>query len=407
MKIWLVPKRKSIVYFCITRDTQTHMPTTQKQNLFNIAEDVTYLNTASFSPAFKSVETAGINAVKRKNQPELKQSSDLFEPTIALRKLFAQIIDEDDYNRVVTIPSVSYGMANVANNIKLNAGDEILIVEEQFPSNYYIWEELAKTYGAKIITVKQPKNAENWNTHIIESINLKTALVAIGHIHWANGLVFDLKAIRKKTTENNALFVIDGSQSIGALPFSIKDIQPDALVCAGYKWLFGPYGCAYAYYGSYFDNGKPIEQNWANRLGSENLSGLTAYQSQYKPKANRYAMGESGSFIYVQMQIAALKEILKINAQELQDYCQSISEESLSVLNKSRFASQQPNLRAKHLFGIKIPESVDIEQLKSALKENNIHLSFRGEYMRVSCHIFNTKADFEKLVSVIKKTANF
>ena len=50
--------------------------------------------------------------------------------------------------------------------------------------------------------------------------------------------------------------IIDGSQSVGALPFSIKDIQPDALICAGYKWLFGPYGCAYGYFGPYFDNGK-------------------------------------------------------------------------------------------------------------------------------------------------------
>lgn len=383
------------------------MPLTQQKHLFSISSDVTYLNTASFSPAFKSVETAGINAVKRKSQPELKQPSDLFEPTIELRKLFAQIIDEDDYNRVVTIPSVSYGMANVANNITLKAGDEILIVEEQFPSNYYIWEELAKQYDAKIVTVMQPDNPEDWNVNILKNINSKTALVAIGHIHWANGLVFDLNAIRKKTSENNSLFVIDGSQSIGALPFSIKDIQPDALVCAGYKWLFGPYGCAYAYYGDYFDDGNPIEQNWANRFGSENLSGLTAYQSKYKPKANRYAMGESGSFIYVQMQIAALKEILKIDALELQEYCESISEKSLNDLNHIGFTSHKPNIRAKHLFGIKIPKTINIEKLKLTLKDNNIHLSFRGEYMRVSCHVFNTEAHFEKLVNVIKSIVNF
>ncbi|TCK64771.1 selenocysteine lyase/cysteine desulfurase [Winogradskyella wandonensis] len=380
------------------------MPLTQQKQLFNISEDVTYLNTASFSPAFKSVEAAGLESIKQKSNPELRQASDLFEPVVELRKLFAQVIDEDDYNRVVTLPSVSYGMANVANNIELKDGDEIIIIEEQFPSNYYIWEDLARHYNAKIITIPQPENIEDWNSALLNQINPKTALVAIGHIHWANGYIFDLKAIRARTKQNNALFVIDGSQSIGALPFSVKDIQPDALICAGYKWLFGPYGCAYGYYGSYFDNGKPIEQNWANRLGSENLAGLTAYQSQYKPKANRYAMGESGSFIYVKMQTAALKEILKIKPSELQEYCHKISEKALKELSELGFTSTHPDFRAKHLFGVKISEFVNVDDLKAVLKANNIHLSFRGEYMRVSCHIFNTEAHFEKLVNVIKST---
>jgi len=373
------------------------MALTSQEHLFSIAKEVTYLNTASFSPAFKSVEAAGIAAIKRKSQPELRQNSDLFEPTIALRKLFAQLIDEDDYNRVVTMPSVSYGMANVANNVQLKAGEEIIIVEEQFPSNYYIWEHLAKENNAKIITVKQPNDAKDWNAAILNAITDKTALVTIGHIHWANGILFDLKAIRAKTKIHNALLIIDGSQSIGALPFSIKGIQPDALVCAGYKWLFGPYGCALAYYGPYFDHGKPIEQNWANRLGSENLSGLTQYQSEYKTKANRYAMGESGSFIYVKMQTAALKEILNIDLHAFQNYCASISERNLKVLNTSGFTSEHPDIRAKHLFGIKIPESIDKEHLQHTLKANNIYLSFRGEYMRVSCHLFNTEAHFDKL----------
>ena len=127
----------------------------------------------------------------------------------------------------------------------------------------------------------------------------------MGNIHWSNGMLFNLKDIRKKTKEFNSLLIIDGSQSVGALPFSIAEIQPDALICAGYKWLFGPYGCGYAYLGPYFDKGNPIEENWANRFIQRNFAGLTEYQSQYKPLANRFNVGESGSFIYVKMQIAA------------------------------------------------------------------------------------------------------
>ena len=379
------------------------MSLTNLKNEFNLPEDVVYLNTASFSPAFKSVEIAGVNAVKAKSRPDYLLSSQLFDPVIELRKLFAKIIDAENYNRVVTIPSVSYGMANVANNIELKKGDEILLVEEQFPSNVYIWKELADKYDAKIITVKRPENKANWNTHILEAITDKTAVVTIAHIHWANGFIFDLKAIREKTKQHNALLIIDGSQSVGALPFSIKEIQPDALVCAGYKWLFGPYGCAYAYYSDYFDNGNPIEQNWSIRLGSENLAGLTQYQTEYKPLAQRYAAGESASFIYVKMQIAALKELLKINPKELQNYCESISKDALVELKNLGFYSDDLELRAKHLFGIKIPKTINIDTLKSELKAANIHVSFRGEYMRISCHLFNTKTHFEKLVKTISQ----
>ncbi|WP_400079004.1 aminotransferase class V-fold PLP-dependent enzyme [Winogradskyella sp. R77965] len=377
------------------------MPLTHLKDQFDFPEDVVYLNTASFSPAFKSVETAGVNAVKAKSRPDYFQSSDLFDPVIELRKLFTKIIDADDYNRVVTIPSVSYGMANAARNISLQKGDEILLVEEQFPSNVYIWKELADKFEAKIITVKQPEHIADWNHKILEAISEKTAVVAIAHIHWANGFIFDLKAIREKTKQHNALLIIDGSQSIGALPFSIKDIQPDALICAGYKWLFGPYGCAYAYYSDYFDHGKPIEENWSIRLGSENLSGLTQYQYEYKPKSQRYAAGESASFIYIKMQMAALKEILSINPQNLQEYCNAITEDALVQLKNIGFRSEAPELRAKHLFGIRIPRTIDLEKLKKELKNANIIVSFRGDYIRLSCHLFNTKAHFEKLVKTI------
>ena len=378
------------------------MPLTSLKDEFDFPDDVVYLNTASFSPAFKSVETAGIDGVKRKRRPDYIQASDLFDPVIELRKLFAKVIDAEDYNRVVTIPSVSYGLANVANNVTLQKGDEILLVEEQFPSNVYIWKALADKFEAKIKTVKRPETKANWNTEILDAITDKTAVVAIAQIHWANGFIFDLKAIREKSRQHRALLIIDGSQSIGALPFSIKDIQPDALICAGYKWLFGPYGCAYAYYSDYFDEGQPIEQNWSIRLGSENLAGLTQYQSEYKSGAQRYAAGESASFIYVKMQIAALNEILNINPKDLQDYCQSIAEDTLKQLKTIGFCSDAPELRAKHLIGITIPEGTDIDQLKQGLKEANIIVSFRGDYIRISSHLYNTNAHFEKLYHTIK-----
>lgn len=376
-----------------------------QKHLFDIDEGITYLNTASLSPSFKAVEQAGIDAVRQKSKPYTIPTSDFFDPVTELKSLFAKVIDTNEPERIVSVPSVSYGMATVANNITLKSTDEILVIEEQFPSNIYAWKKLAERYNATIKTVASPNldadNAKHWNEHILDAITEHTAVVALGHIHWSNGTIFNLKDIRKKTKEYNALLIIDGSQTIGALPFSIKDIQPDALVCAGYKWLFGPYGCAYAYFGSYFDDGEPIENNWANRLYSEKLSDLTKYQSQYKPLANRYAVGESGNFIYVKMQIEALKQVIKWGPNYVQSYCRSISLEATEQLKKLGCQIEHPDHRSHHLFGVKLPERLDIKALKSALESHHIYISFRGQFIRISCHVFNTKKDFETLVSCI------
>jgi selenocysteine lyase/cysteine desulfurase len=106
----------------------------QKQ-LFDIPDNITYLNIAAQSPSFKAIYEAGLEGLKQKQLPHTITLSDYFDPVIELKKLFAQLIDADNYNRIATIPSVSYGMATVANNIKLKADDEILVIDEQFPSN--------------------------------------------------------------------------------------------------------------------------------------------------------------------------------------------------------------------------------------------------------------------------------
>ncbi|QTD38442.1 aminotransferase class V-fold PLP-dependent enzyme [Polaribacter batillariae] len=381
------------------------MKLTNQKHLFSIPEEITYLNIASQSPSFKAVEQAGIKGVLEKSNPYKITGDSYFEPVKEVKKLFAKLINVNDYNRIANIPSASYGLATVANNITLNKGDEILLVESQFPSNYYVWEKLADKFDAKLTLVSMPKTTKNrgekWNEAIVSSITNKTAVITLGNIHWANGTLFDLKSIRKKATENNALLIIDGSQSIGALPFSVEEIKPDALICAGYKWLFGPYGCGYAYFGTYFDNGNPLEENWSNRLNSENMSDLTSYQPKYKPLANRYSVGEHASFIHIKMQIEALKQIINWTPKSIQEYCKEITANAVLKLKKIGCFIEEDNFRTHHLFGVELPKQLNIDKLKTKLKEENIFISFRGNYIRLSCHLYNTKEDFNKLVNCI------
>ena len=376
-----------------------------KKAQFQLPENITYLNCAYMGPLTREVEQAGIRGLTMKRVPTRFTHQEFFEDADEVRKLYLPIINASDPQRVVIIPSVSYGMAIVARNTPIKAGQEVLTLHEQFPSNMYAWKELANEKGATVRVVDAPKGTANrgarWNESILEAITEKTALVALGHIHWADGTLINLEAIREKTRKVGAKLVIDGTQSVGALPFDVQKIQPDALVCAAYKWLMGPYAIGLAYLGEAYDNGKPLEENWINRLHSEDFTNLVNYQDEYQPKALRYEMGERSNFIGLPMLIQALKHINEWQVDRIQDYCYRISQSAVQQLQNEGFWIEEDNFRAKHLFGIRLPDAKDMNQVKKALERENIKVSVRGNAIRVSPHLYNDEADMLKLANCL------
>ena len=372
---------------------------------FSIAKSTTYLNCAYMSPLLKRVELAGIKAIKAKRNPALISGNDFFTDTELLRKEFAQLINVNDPTRIVVIPSVSYGLANVVNNLKVNSTENIIVAAEQFPSNYYPWHRLSQDTGMKIKIVQPPSRlvdrGKRWTEMLLEAIDKNTKAVALGHVHWADGTKFDLKAIRKRTKDVGALLVIDGTQSVGALPFDVSIFQPDALICGGYKWLMGPYSLGLAYYGEYFNEGKPIEENWINRMNSEDFAGLVNYQNEYQPGALRYEVGEHSNFILVPMLLEAIRQLNEWKPENIQEYCAKISRLPIEKLRESGFWIEDELYRGHHLFGIRLPKTTWIDRIKNTLKKNNISVSFRGDSIRVSPHVYNEEADLMKLVKIL------
>lgn len=377
-----------------------------QKDKFKLPENITYFNGASRSPILKIVEKIGHELITKETMPHLITIDDFFIHTEELRKKFTQLIDAPDYLNTAVISSASYGLATVANNIKLKSNDEILVINEQFPSNYYVWKRLADKYNAALKTVKSPIDFINrgklWNEAILQSINKNTAVVAMGPCHWADGTIFDLKAIRQKATQNDALLIIDGSQNIGAVPFSVQEIQPDALITVGYKWLLGLYSMGMAYYSDRFNDGIPLEENWINRKGSEDFKNLVNYQEEYQPKAGRYNMGERSQFIAAPMLTKSIEQLLEWQPKNIQTYCDSISATAIDELRNLGCFIEEDNYRRKHLFGVYLPKSINLDKLKTEFSKNNIYVSFRGNAIRVSSNVYNTESDFEKLVACFR-----
>lgn len=381
---------------------------TNQRHLFNLPEDTTYLNCAYMSPMLKAVAQKGVQAIYGKEDPTTIKPDDFFNNTRRLREEFAKLIEVTNPNQCAIIPSVSYGMATVANNLKAGKGDNIVVTDEQFPSNVYAWHTLAQEKGIEVKTVSAPQEKERgkrWNELILEAIDSQTRMVAIGHVHWADGTRYDLKAIRKRSKEVGAILVIDGTQSIGALPFSVKEFEPDAVIVAGYKWLMGPYSSGVAYYGDYFADGKPIENNWMNRLKSEEFANLVNYQSEYQPGSIRYEMGESANFILTPMLTEAIKQINAWGPENIQTYCASLTRAYLKELQEMGFQVESPEYRGHHLFGIRLPEQVPLETVKEYFAREKVFVSYRGSSIRVAPHVYNTESDMEALLAGFRTKA--
>ncbi len=378
-----------------------------QKNLFNLDEDVVYLNCATKSPALIDCKNAGHQAIEEYSKPYLMDTSDFFTPIERLKKTFAKIVDCVDYERLAIIPSVSYGVANVIKNIPFKKGDNIVVPDGQFPSNIYPWQEAAKEHGLELRIISPPDTLTNrgsqWNEKILEAIDEKTIVLAISHVLWSDGTLFDLVAMRERTRQVDAYLIVDGTQSIGAMDFSIKDIKPDALLCAGYKWLLGPYSLGIAYYSEKFDNGIPIEDNWMTRVNSDKFAELVNYQDEYRPKAYRYSVGESSNFILVPMLQKALDQILDWGVDAIQDYTKSISTRPIELMRSLGVHIEEDNFRSHHLFGLWLPDSLDQIRFASELKEKNIFVSLRGDVVRVAPHVYSTEEDLMALAEAVRK----
>ena len=377
-----------------------------QRDRFNIPDGVRYLNCAFMAPLSDRVAESGRDALDRLRDPSRLTPAAFFRDSDETRRLFARLIGAGDPQRIAIVPSVSYGLAAVARNVSLRAGQNVVVLREQFPSNVYTWSRLCRTNGAELRVVSPPEEsaarAEAWNSRILDAIDARTGVVAIPELHWTDGTRYDLDQIGGRARQCGAVFVVDGTQSVGATPFDVERVQPDALLCAGYKWLTGPYGLGLAYLGPMFDDGLPVEENWIARLGSENFAGLIEYCEEYQPGVLRYDVGERSNFILLPMLKTALMQVLEWRPALIQEYCRALTAEPLTELRSMGCRIETDEWRRSHLFGIRMPRGADLPALAAELEATRVIVSVRGSSIRVAPHLYNDPEDLHALVAAVR-----
>ncbi len=376
---------------------------------FGLPEDLHFLNCAYMGPLPNVTEEVGIQALRRKRVPVDIHAADFFDTSDELRRLFASLVGVADSRRVALIPGVSYGVAAAAKNLKVRRGQNVVLTQEQFPGNVHAWTRLAAESGAEARFATPPEGpgrGEAWNEALLACIDSGTAVVAVPHVHWTDGTRFDLVEVGRKCREVGAALVVDGTQSVGALPFDVGEVQPDALVVAGYKWLLGPYSVGMAYYGPRFDDGVPLEETWIGREKSEDFPKLVRYRDGYQPGALRYDVAERSNFALVPMSVASLKLIHGWKPERIQSYCAALTARALEEAASLGFSVEDPKWRAAHLFGLRMPAGIDLAVLKAALERGKVVASLRGSALRLSPNVYNDGGDMEALVQVLRETVS-
>ena len=371
-----------------------------QRHLFDLPDGVAYLNCAYMSPLLKRAVEVGAAAIARKSRPWTISAADFFSDSERARGLFAELLGAAAGD-IAIVPAASYGLALAAANLPLAPGERVLVLAEQFPSNVLTWRELARAQGGEVLTVARPADGD-WTRAVLAELDERVSIAALPHCHWTDGGLLDLAAIGRRCRAVGSALVLDVTQSLGALPLDLAAVRPDFLVCPGYKWLLGPYSLGYLYVAPQHRQGRPLEHNWIARENSEDFARLIDYRAGYQPGARRFDVGERSNFALMPVSIVGLEQLL---AWGVENIAATLAERTAAIAARAEglgLSASPPASRAGHYLGLRFPGGMP-DGLPERLAREQVHVSLRGDSLRVTPHLYNHDQDVARLFRVLEQ----
>ncbi len=373
-----------------------------QRHLFDIPRDIAYLNCAYMSPLLHTVVGAGSAGLRRKARPWEIAVGDFFDDSEALRAAWAELLGARPDSLAIT-PSAGYGLSLAANHVALGPGETVLLAAEQFPSNVYPWTDKARRVGGEVRFVPRPEDGD-WTRAVLAELDERVAVVALPNVHWTDGGIFDLARIGARAREAGAALVVDATQSLGALPFDVEEIQPDFVAGAGYKWLMGPYSLGYLYAAPHCREAAPIEHNWIQKANAREFSRLVDYTEDWQPGARRLDCGERSNFALVPAALAAARQVLDWGPDNIAATVGPMTRRLAAAAAELGFTSGTGEHRAPHYLALGLPPGSgpeDLSRVRAALSERRVFVSIRGDTVRVTPHLYNDEQDLDAFIDAL------
>lgn len=367
--------------------------------LFRLDTQISYLNHAAVSPWPACTEDAVRQFAEENARFGAQHYPAWLKVENTLRKRLATLIGIDSTHEIALAKSTSEALSIIAYGLNWDAGDEVLICDQEFPSNRIVWESLAQ-YGVKtkVVTVSNDDPAQA----LIDACSNNTKLISISSVQYASGIQADLMKLSKHCKHNKILLCVDAIQSLGALPFDQKQIEADFIVADGHKWMMAAEGLALLYVKESLIEALSLKQfGWhmVNDRGNYNRTDW-----QLANNATRFECG-SPNMLGIHALNASLGLLLDIGmdevSRELQERVDYLIERLNEIPNLQLLSPENKQVRAG-IVSFQI-EGYNSETLYKSLMENNVVCACRGGGVRFSPHFYTREQAMDMAVKKLSE----
>ncbi len=214
------------------------------RNAFVRTPGLTHLNNAGLSP----MNLAALEAIRYwagRYAAEGMFCNDAYLAALAAARADLAAFLDATPGSVAFFPSTAGAISQVAFEIPLAAGDEVLLWDQEYASNLYPWKAACDRAGARLVALPSGPGASTPVERLLEAFTDRTRAVAVSWVQYSSGAVTDLAPLVAEAKRRGAWTVFDVFQGVGHLPFSFRALGADAVCGGSHKWMTAPVGAGY------------------------------------------------------------------------------------------------------------------------------------------------------------------
>lgn len=369
------------------------------RNDFYGLDQKTFFNNASYAPVLKVVKQAiddYIGNVMNLNVGDVDAKTHLAN----IRRDAASIIGASS-DEIEFAINTSSGLNLAVLGLDWEAGDEVLIPDNEFPSVPYPFRAL-EDRGVVIKYI--PTTNRNFSfDEMTKLVTKRTKALSISFVQYFNGYRNDLKRIGEFCKERDIYFIVDAIQGLGVCPLNVKECHIDLLATGAQKWLLSPLGSGFFYVSKKAKRPlKSFTTGWMGVDWSLNYTDLIHFDREAFIDCRRFNLG---TYPYIQLwgMAAALQYICKIGVDNIFAHNRSLIERLLRYVGNDDYYRINGTLDPAHLSQIVNISSPANEQLQKHLLKNDFFLVYREGGVRVAVNFYNTPAEIDRLIDVLQQ----
>ena len=353
--------------------------------LFELNPNLVHLNHAGVSPWPRVT----VKAVTQFAYENASWSTRRYEAWLReeqkLRELGRWLVDAESNDEIAFLKNTSEGISAVAFGLDWRSGDNIVLAQDEFPSNRIPWEAVAQRHSVEIRRV-DVNGTDAPEQTLLERVDSRTRVLTTSSVHYASGLKMDISRLGHALRDTPTLFFVDSIQSLGAHTFSVRDSEVDFLAADAHKWMLGPEGIAL-----FWVRPELYEQLNLSQYGWHMVAQTGQYEKvawEMASNARRFECGSLNTLgIYaLRASLGLLREVGMIEIEErIADRVQQL-DQSLRALGCRILSPSGPARRAGILTFA--PPRQESGKVYKRLLEHGILCAERGGGIRFSPHFY-------------------